>query len=446
MQFADSHAALDSEKIVLQSVLLKNELLYLAEAVKPDDLQTDYHRKMFAVIREKIMAGESVDEIVLYEYFRAHSTNGIADYVYDFNSATLTYNIEPHVQEIIRASQRRKIVSTLELALSQAKDLSEDNASVLSLAQDRLLDLQEHGATSKAVRVADFTEAYYSQVDRIANHERGLGAFTTGITRLDDFTTGLRPKEYIVIAGYTGEGKSSYAIQLIAANCALGGKVLLFSQEMSKEAVLQRFIPQVTNGTLPAYKLRNPRKMNGTDRAILLESKAVMDKWPLWVNDASAMHASELVAQAHVMIRKHGVGLIVVDYLQLMKAHGEKRYEQVSNASAALRELAKGQNVVVVALSQLSRPEGKIKRKPSLFDLRESGQIEQDSHLVLFTYRPVDKKGNLTGDDSIIIGKQREGPVGSIPVVFDKSKLMFMPRDSSSDQETQEQEEQWFQK
>lgn len=445
MQFADSQAALESEKVLIQSVLLNNDLLYLAEVVKPEDLQTDCHRKMLSAIRELVLSGKSVDEVILYEHFRASNTKIVADYVLTFDAMS-THNVQSHVEEIIRASQRRKIVAALESALHQAKDLSESNSDVLSVTQNRLLDLQQYSSESKPLIVSEFSEGFYEQIRKIADQERGLGAYTTGLVKLDEMTTGLRPKEFIVVGAYTGEGKTSYAVQLIAANCALGAKVLLFSQEMSKEAVLQRIIPQVTNGQIAAFKLRNPRKMNGTDRAILLESKAIVDRWQLWVNDASSMHASELVAQAHVMVKKHSVGLIVVDYLQLLRADGEKRYEQVSNASAALRELAKQQGVAVVAVSQLSRPEGKLKRKPTLFDLRESGQIEQDSHLVLFPYRPIDKKGHFTGEDSIIIGKQREGPVGDVSVVFDRSKLMFVPRETSSTEETPEEQESWWQK
>ena len=442
MQFADSQAALQSEKTLIQSILLNNDLLYLAESVRVDDLQTDCHRKMLSAIRTLVGAGKSVDEVILYNHFQETQAKTIADYVLGFEGMA-TVNIQPHVEEIIRAAQRRKIVATLESALLQAKDLSETNADVLSVTQDRLLDLQQRGTESRAIRLGDYSDGFYAHIQRIAQHERGLGAFTTGLVRLDEMTTGLRPKEFVVVGAYTGEGKTSFGVQLIAANCALGAKVLLFSQEMPKESVLQRIIPQVTDGQVSAWKLRNPRRMNGTDHAILEESKSKLDGWNLWVNDASTMQASELVAQSHVMVKKHGIGLVVVDYLQLLKAQGEKRYEQVSNASAALRELAKQQNIAVVAISQLSRPEGKLKRKPTLFDLRESGQIEQDSHLVLFPYRPIDKKGHFTHQDSIIIGKQREGPVGDIPVEFDAAKLMFVPRERQDDEQSEEQEAWW---
>lgn len=443
MQFADSQAALHAEKVLIQEILFKNDLMYLAESVKPEDLQTDYHRAMFSTMREMILSGRTTDQIALCNQFESEGKKTLSEYVLTFDAIDYCPSIEPRVQEILRASQRRKIVAVLEAALQQARDLSESNADVLSVTQDRLLDLQQRGTESRAVRLADYSDGFYAQVRRIAAHEKGLGAFTTGLVRLDEMTTGLRPKEFVVVGAYTGEGKTSYGVQLIAANCALGAKVLLFSQEMSKEAVLQRIIPQVTDGQIPASKLRNPRRMNGTDQAILQESKEKIDTWQLWVNDASTMHASELVAQAHVMVKKFGIGLVVVDYLQLLRAEGEKRYEQVSNASAALRELAKQQNIAVVAISQLSRPEGKLKRKPTLFDLRESGQIEQDSHLVLFPYRPIDKKGHFTGQDSIIIGKQREGPVGDVPVAFDHSKLMFTPRERESDEATERQEEWW---
>lgn len=427
MQFADSQAALQSEKVLLQSILLNNDLMYLAESVTPEDLQTDYHRQMLIAMREKILSGASVDEVVLYEHFKRVGGAGIANYVVDFDGVS-TKNIEPHIQEIKRASQRRKIISVLEEGVAQSRDLSEGNADVLSVVQDRLLALQQSGAGATAERVADFSDKFYSHLESVANHETGIGAYTTGNAELDTLTTGIRLGEYVIVAGWTSDGKTAYASQIITANCQFGAKVFIFSQEMSREAIIQRCIPQVMNGNLPAYKLRNPRLMNGTDRALLRESKVVIDKWNLWVDDTASLHVRDLVARAYIAHRKHGVKLFIVDYLQLAKGDGDKKNEQVSNVSTALRNFSHNEGVAVVALSQFGRPEGKVKRRPSLFDLKESGDIENDANLVLFVYRPLTKEGGYTYEDLLIVGKQREGPVGDVKVEFDKDSLTFRPR------------------
>ena len=441
MRLTDQVGALESEKALLQSVLLNNDLFYAIESLTVDDFQTECHRKMFMEIATRIQGGQQVDEVILHDHFAGSS---VGDYILRFDGLE-TKRIVPHVDEIRRASQRRRIIHMLEAAVAQSHDMSEENEAVLSVTYDRLLEIQEATRTSKSVRLSEFSEEFYARMERIANDELPSGGITTGLTSLDNMTGGLRVGEYVIVGAYTGEGKTSFATQIIAANCRFGIKSLLFSQEMSKEAVLARIIPQVAKGSLPAWKIRNPKTMVGSDRAIFAESRTVVDSWDMWVNDASTLHASDLVSQAHTMIRKHGIKLVVVDYLQLMKAEGEKRYEQVSNASAALRELAKSQGVVVIAVSQLARPEGKVKRAPSIWDLKQSGEIENDAHLVLFPFRPVDKKGSLTGKDFIIIGKQREGPVGRIPVEFDREKLTFVSRGDDGEPQD-ESEEGWWNK
>ena len=440
MQLVDSQAALQSEKVILEMVLLDNEQFYQLDRIQPDDFQNGDHRQIFVALRERVQAGDQVDHVTLHQLFESAGKSHIANLVIDLDRGFVgNQKIESHVQEVLRASHRRQIIKTLEAAVAQARDFSEDNESVLAVTYDRLLDIQDFGRSSKSLRVSDFSDAFYARVERIANQQAGVGGFTTGIAALDEMTTGFRLGEYIIVGAYTGEGKSSYVIQVIAENCRAGVKVLLFSQEMSKDAVLARVIPQVAD--IPAWKLRNPRKMVGSDRAVFAESKAIVDGFNLWVNDASTLHASELVSHAHTMVRKHGIKLIVVDYIQLMKAEGDKRYDQVSAASGALRELAKSQNVVVIAVSQLARPEGKIKRAPTMFDLKASGELENDAHLILFPWRPVDKQG-YTAKDFIIIGKQREGPVGRVPVVFDRERLMFNSRQEEGSQEPLESE--WY--
>lgn len=434
MRLHDGEQALMSEKVLLESVLLNNDYYFTASSLQPQDFQTDYHRQMWTAISDKISAGEKVDAIILFEHFsRQRSSGGVAKYVAVFDADVLSSSsqVERHVEEIAQSSQRRRILHVLEAALAQANDLSEDNASVISVTYDRLHELQEKSSAAQTFAISDIAAEYCDRIEKIANRERSLGAYTLSIPRLDEMTTGMRPKEYVIVGAYPGEGKTAFVLQVIAANCHAGAKVGLFSQEMSKEAIYQRLLIQAAEGGVHPKKLRNPKLLNGTDIAILRESRTKIDGWKLWVNDTSSFRATELVAHAHMMVKRYGVRMFVIDYLQLLRADGEKRYEQVSNASAALREFAKNQDVAVIAVSQLSRPEGKVKKRPTMFDLRESGQLEQDSHLVLFPFRPVDKSGHMSGDDEIVIGKQREGPVGIVPVVFDKNRLAFLPRESS---------------
>ena len=157
-------------------------------------------------------------------------------------------------------------------------------------------------------------------------------------------------------------------------------------------------------------------------------AQKTMDDWPLWVNDASSQDIMGLYSHALMMVKRHGIKLIVVDYLQLVKGRGERNYERVSDVSNQLRELAKNSGVPVLVVSQLSRAENREKRTPRIFDLKESGSIENDSHVILLPYRPQEKDGRYSGEDLLIVGKMREGQTGVVQARFDSLTLTFQPR------------------
>jgi replicative DNA helicase len=438
MQLIDHQVALASEKVVLQSLLLDNELFCFAERLRPEDFQNSYHRMMFDAISKRIKSGQQVDEIILADHFHG---NGVSSYIADLN-AVATKKLEPHVDEIARASQRRQIVKVLGECVDQANDLSEDNASVLEVSYERLMKFAEHTQASKSLRFSEFSDAFYNKTMKVALGQSSTNALTTGLVDLDDLTGGLFPGEFVVVGGWTNEGKTPFVTQIIAANCSQCVPCLLFSQEMTKNAVLSRCIPAATRGQITGWKLRNPKRMNSTDHAAFMESKAVLDAWPVWVNDASSIDVGEFTSHATMMIRKHGIKLVAVDYIQLMQARGDSRAQKVSACSAALRELAKNNNVVVIGVSQFGRPSEKSKRRPVLFDLKESGDVENDAHLALLVYRPLDKSKKFTMKDEIIVAKQREGALGSAAVVFDQKQLIFLPRVSDG-VETEEPPDGW---
>jgi replicative DNA helicase len=440
VQLVDQQAAMESEKVVLQSVLLDNELFCFAERLRPEHFQNSYHREIFKAIERRVKGGEQVDEVILADMFPKN--HGLTAYIMDFNAAG-TRKIAPHVQEVIRAAHRRKIIQEFESALLQARDASEDNESVLSVTYDKLVEMAEYGQSSDSLRLSEFSDVFYDYVMKLSTGAAKSKALSSGLTDLDELTGGLHPGEFVVIGGWTNEGKTPFVTQIIAANCEAEIPCLLFSQEMTKQAVLSRCIPLVTKGAVTGWKLRNPKRMEPSERAMFMESKAVLDQWPLWVNDASSVTAGEFTSHATMMIRKHGIKLVAVDYIQLMQGEGDNRAQRISSCSAALRELAKKQKVVVIGVSQFGRPAEKMKRRPVLFDLKESGDVENDAHLVLLVYRPLDKKTGFTRMDEIIVAKQREGPVDSVPVMFDNKQLVFLPRAAESGESNAES---WYEK
>jgi len=435
-------SAIESEKAVLSSILMDNDSVYLTGDLRADDFGLDIHRKMYSTMWEMMAAGETIDHISLKGALSTRYNEREADYVLMFDDDLMVkVDVEYHVRQILNASRRRQIVRVLEGAIAQAYDSSETNDDVISVTHERIMAIASASTLHRSWKISEYSGDVYAAILKLAQQDREVQSLglTLGVKELDRLTTGLRLGEYYVIGAWAGEGKTAFAEQVIVANCYNQVATLMFSQEMSKEQVILRVIPQVSNGQVSARGLRDPREMNPVQMSEFTRTQEIIDSWPLWVNDASSFEVSQLVAHAYMMIRRHGIKLIVVDYLQLLKARGDKKYEQVSNASEALRQLAKSEKVVVVAISQLSRPDTKQKRAPTMFDLKESGQIEQDAHAVFLLYRPLmknDQEVAYSGEDLIIIGKQREGPVGSVKVKFDSRRLMFLPRAADSDEDS----------
>jgi len=343
-------------------------------------------------------------------------------------------HIDQYVQMVYDSSRRRRLVALARGIIQQCEDGSETTADCISVSTDRILELAGT-TTNKSKRMSDFSADVYHRVKKAAAtpmSDLPIG-LPTGIKGIDYRTTGLRPGEFWIIASYTGEGKSILATQIIVENVRRQTPVLLFTPEMKNRQVLARMVPQLTKGVVKGRHLRDPRHMTAAQLAAFECTQNVIDSWPLWINDSSAVDISMLYAHTMAMVKQHKVRLVVVDYLQLVKGRGESRYDKVSDVSNSLRELAKNADIPVIAVSQISRPENREKRIPRIFDLKESGSIEQDAHVILMPYRPQEKDGRYTGDDVIIIGKQREGPTGSIKVRFDSLTLTFQPKDDENE-------------
>src|SRR5258707_9032736 len=230
-------------------------------------------------------------------------------------------------------------------------------------------------------------------------------------------TTGFRAGEFYVIGATPANGKTALACQAIRANCLAGIKCGLFSVEMTGQQIIQRLAAMETGVDL--FSLRDPRVLNPAEVNAVTESVATIAQWPLLIEDSGSISAKEIGAIARLFISQ-GARIIFVDYLQRVKAPGKTDFDRVTQVSESLCELAKATQVPIVALSQLRRGERReLGQEPSLEDLRQSGQIEQDAHAVFLLHRSKgtqpgpDGKSHFTGEDKIIIAKQRSGPAGT---------------------------------
>ena len=293
---------------------------------------------------------------------------------------------------------------------------------VEKVPQRNALFICEHGRRFSCLRS---TKWWPANLQQRASH-RGLIGLPTSLKGLDDATTGIRAGELWVIGAMSGRGKTALGTQIALANVAAGNPTVFFSLEMTREELGDRLL--CNESTVSASRIRNPSFITKDQwrEIVACADKAI--GWELFIDDSSSLTIQALVARARLYIRRFGCKLVIVDYLRLIKAPGRELREQVANATDALRQLAKSEHVGVIALSQLARPKDRnTNSQPNMLGLKESGDIEAHAHVVLLIHMPA-KKNQPTGEDQIIIGKNRHGPMGAIDVTFNRERLKFLPR------------------
>ena len=323
-------------------------------------------------------------------------------------------SIRHYVKIVREKSAQRRLVHACNATIGAIGDGCSSQEAIEGLGE-KILQIQTGSDDAPAQRVVSFTDEVYNEWEKLADGSGDLIGLTTSLDCLDLATTGIRKGELWLIGGRTGDGKTALSLQIAAANCRKEIPVAMFSIEMAKGDLLQRLWSH--EGKIPFQCVRYPRRLEPEVR------------WPLFVVEDSSLSIQKLVAKARLLIRQEKVQLLIVDYVQLISAPARDEKERLTKVSNALRALAKDTGVPVVAISQLSRPrDGSLNSRPNKFHLKESGSQENDSHVIILTYRPVDELGNPTGEDELIIAKQRHGPVSNERVRFESETLTFHER------------------
>jgi replicative DNA helicase len=420
--------AQQSERAVLGAILASPEKVYEAMTLLSIQDFTPPNDRVFGACVDIANRGGAPDISAVDDHL---TSKGQLDSVGGF-SQLVDYckfgamNLRDTCKRVREHGHRRKLLHICE-AVQGALQSGAPVDDCLTEAESGLLSIRANNAQGRVFHVKDFALKVVDDLFAIKKRGPELIGLTTGVRCIDNATSGIRPGELWIVGALPGRGKTALGVQIAAANAQAGVPTLVFSLEMAKELLMHRILAD--HAGVSSSKIRNPQFLNETDLVKLQETAAGCVEWPLYVDESSQLDANELVARAKLYVRRHGVKLIVVDYLRLIKSSGRELREQVANAADCLRRIAKDENVAVLGLSQLKRPQN-INDRPSMIDLKESGDIEAHAHVCLLLYQPINAQGDFTHEDEIIIGKHRNGPLGSEKVLFDHNTLTFKDRES----------------
>ena len=421
-------ASVEAERSILGAILLDNRAYTeAAQSLSPESFSLDAHRRLFRKMAEMVAATTPIDLVTLVdELHRRKELEAIGDAEYVaglVDGVPDRPSIAHYIGIVKEKAQLRGLIFAARVAIERAVD-GEKPTDIAGGLLQTVLDVESQSQQNHAVTPRDFMPEVLRELE-IQAQAGGLVGLPTGLAPLDLVTGGLRGGELVVIGALPGAGKTALACQIVAANAEGGNHVGVFSLEMSRWDIGKRFLSSVTS--VSASRIRHPGHITKDDWSQLATGAAELAGWPVWFDDGGTISIPELLARARLFITRMRVKLLVIDYLQLVRSDARDIRERVSKVADALRQLAKAERIPVVLLSQLRRPQN-VNDTPTMIDLKESGDIEAHAHVVLLLHTPTGPDGKPTGEDSVIIGKNRNGAKGPVRVTFSPHKLRFYPR------------------
>jgi replicative DNA helicase len=418
--------SLEAERAVLGAILLERESLPKAvELLKPSDFYTEGHRKIFDTMLALFERNEPVDLLTLSEELRRRAeldgVGGPAALAALVEEAATAAHLLAYSAIVREKALLRDLIRIATEIISQSYEGREDVEKVLDDAERLIFQISERRMQGSAVPVRAILKDTFEHIERLYERKEHVTGLATGFHDLDQLTSGFQPSDFIIIAGRPSMGKTAFAMNIAKyAGTEHRKRVLVLSLEMSKEQLVQRLL--CAEARVDSHKVRTGY-LEPRDWTRMTHAAGKLAEAPIYIDDSPALSVLEARAKARRMKAEHGLDLIVIDYLQLMRGRNpENRQQEISEISRSLKALAKELVVPVVALSQLSRAvEARQTKEPLLSDLRESGALEQDADVILFVYRP--ERYGLQSDDGenvaqILIGKQRNGPTGNVKLTF----------------------------
>ena len=429
--------AVEVEQAVLGAMMLEQRAI--VRAVEILDESCFYHAphsRIFAAMTDLFERGTAVDQLTLTEELKRRGqlddVGGVVYLAKLGSEVATTANIDYHARIVLEKALSRKLIETSSEVIERAYAADEDVQTLIDNAEQKLFTLSENQIGEGFELLEKVMGETFEHLEHVHAGAGTVLGVDTGFADLNDQMSGFQKGDLVILAARPSVGKTALALTL-ARNAAVdaGVGVAIFSLEMSKMQLAQRLLSAETKVDL--HKLRTGR-LREEDWMHLTHNIDRLAQAPIHIDDTPGISVLEARAKARRLQREYGIGMVIIDYLQLMSGHAraQSREQEISHISRGLKAMAKELDVPVLALSQLSRAvESRTDRRPQLSDLRESGSLEQDADVVMFIYRPemYDLKSpdgeSLEGLAQIIIGKQRNGPVGSVDLMWNKESATY---------------------
>ncbi len=433
--------SLESERGLLGALLLKPDAIHdISDLVRAESFYAEKHRLIYECMRELTERGEPIDMLSVCQRLgdKGHleRVGGRAYVVELASSAPTPGNFNYYAELVQRKHMMRSLIEASYEITEAAYDEGRETAEVLDQAEKTIYAIGNASSAHKFVAIADKLDDAWERIESMSKNHGAIRGTPTGFAELDNLLSGLHPSDLIILAARPSVGKTSLALD-IARNAAVRNNVPvgIFSLEMSTEQIIDRML--AAESYVNSWKLRTGAIHDEEDFGRIRDALESLSKAPIFIDDKPGNDILAMRAVARRLKREQGIGLIIVDYLQLMAPTSSKAsdsmVQQVTEISRSLKSLARELEVPVLALSQLSRAVEQRGGKPRLSDLRDSGSIEQDADVVMFIHR--EEKNNPDSDRQnvaeILIEKHRNGPTGRVELIFDEKRTTFQSVDKT---------------
>ncbi len=428
-----------AEQAVLAGIFQSQHVFnVIIDTLTKDDFYVPAHQLIYATMVHLYQTSSPIDAVTCAERLKDQNqleAAGGTVYMAEIIQAVVAGANAPHYAHIVRdKALQRRLIEACSGIIGNCYDSSQDVKELLDVSQQAIFSIAQRSANKDFFSTEDIIDNVFKKLVALADSHEQVTGVPTGFTQIDRMTAGLQPSDLIIVAARPSMGKTAFAMCL-ALNAAVKKNVpvAVYSLEMSKEQLLQRML--AVQASVDVSLLRQPGRLKDEDWSKLFTAADAIGQAPVYIDDTPSISTLELRARTRRLMSEHGVGMVIVDYLQLMRAGRriDSRELEISEISRSLKALAKELNIPVIALSQLNRKvEERADKRPMLSDLRESGAIEQDADVIMFVYRedvytftnPSERPPQ--GVAEIIIGKQRNGPVGAASLMYVSRHTAFV--------------------